>query len=249
MALVFIFIVGLIVGSFLNAVIWRMDKEESVFKGRSVCPACKHKLSFEDLIPLLSFVLLRGRCRYCKASISWQYPLVELGTALVFAFLFWWVGLNIAHLLLLWFISAALIIIFVYDLKHFLIPDVVVYPAIVVSALWQLLQGQLVGPLSAGIGAAFFFLCLYLVSKGTWMGFGDVKLALLMGFILGWPNILVALFFAFLVGAILGLVLVALDKKGMRSEVPFGPFLVAGTAFAFVWGEMIVDWYCNLLMI
>jgi len=249
MTLVFIFIIGLIVGSFLNAVIWRLDKEKSVFKGRSICPDCKHTLSFFDLIPLLSFLSLSGRCRYCQKSISPQYPLVELATGVVFTFLFWFVGFNFLQLTFLLVVSALLIVIFVYDLKHLLIPDTMVFSAIILSALWLLFKGDIINGLIAGLGAAFFFLLLFLVSRGTWMGFGDVKLALFMGLFLGWPNILVALFAAFLSGAVVGVFLVLAQKKGMRSEVPFGPFLIGGTVLAFVCGSGIVDWYLNFLMI
>lgn len=243
------FIFGLIVGSFLNAVIWRLGKKESVFRGRSICPQCKHVLSAKDLIPLVSFALLKGRCRYCKKPISFQYPLVELATGVIFAFLLWWIGLNPVSVALLWVLAALLIVIFVYDLKHFLIPDMMVFGAIFLAVVWQVLQGELIGGIVAGLGAAFFFFMLFLISRGKWMGFGDVKLALFMGLFLGWPNILVALFAAFLVGSVVGGVLVAFKKKGMKSEVPFGPFLIGGTALAFVFGDALVDWYLNLLMI
>ena len=196
--LLFTFIFGLLVGSFLNAVIWRFDKAESVFRGKSICPHCKHVLSTKDLIPLVSFVLLKGRCRYCEEKISFQYPIVEMATGFIFAFLLWWIGLNPISLILLWALSALLIVIFVYDLKHFIIPDTMVFAAIILAGVWQVAQGGLINGILAGFGAAFFFLILFLISRGRWMGFGDVKLALFMGLFLGWPNILVALFSAFL---------------------------------------------------
>ena len=244
-----VFVFGSVIGSFLNAVIWRLDKNKSVLKGRSICPQCKHVLSAQDLIPVISFVLLKGRCRYCRKPISFQYPIVEVATGLVFVLLFGFIGVHLLHLVIVWAIAALLIVIFVYDLKHFIIPDSMVFASIVLAGVWQILQGGIISGLIAGFGAAAFFLLLFLISKGTWMGFGDVKLVLFMGLFLGWPTILVALFAAFLVGAVVGVTLVAFKKKDMKSEVPFGPFLILGTVFAFVWGSALADWYFNLLMI
>ncbi|MCP6726994.1 MAG: prepilin peptidase [Patescibacteria group bacterium] len=244
-----VFILGLIIGSFMNAVIWRMGTGLSVLKGRSVCPHCKHTLRLTDLIPVVSIVLLRGKCRYCSKPISIQYPVVEVATGFIFAFLLWFIGLNILELLVLWILASLLIVIFVYDLKHFIIPDTMVFGSIFLAVVWQVIQGDIISGLISGIGAAAFFFLLFFISKGTWMGFGDVKLALFMGLFLGWPNIIVALFIAFLVGAMVGVALVALKKKGMRSEVPFGPFLLFGSAIAFVLGNTLVDWYYNLLMV
>ncbi len=149
------------------------------------------------------------------------------------------------ELALLWYFTASLIVIFVYDLKHFIIPDEVVYPAIVVS-----LGASLASPsaLIAGMAAAGFFFALHALSRGQWMGFGDVKLALLMGLMLGFPRIVVALFFAFVAGAAFSLPLVWAQKKQWKSEVPFGPFLVAGTFVALFWGENIANWYLGLMV-
>ena len=258
----FVFLFGLAVGSFLNAVIFRMEKRESALKGRSYCPSCKHQLSWQDLIPLLSFVLLQGKCRYCRASISLQYPLVELGTAAVFLLIFasgeMSTVVEFLHVGFLFTIASLLVVIFVYDLKHYLIPDKILYSAVFVSGIWYLVFGifldlytkyYILNTLYSALGAAVFFLAIYLVSRGTWMGFGDVKLALFMGLFLGWPNILVALFFAFTAGAVVGVALVIVKKKQFRSQVPFGPFLIAGTFFALFFGSAIAHWYLGLLMV
>ena len=258
----FVFLFGLAVGSFLNAVIFRMEKRESALKGRSYCPSCKHQLSWQDLIPLLSFVLLQGKCRYCRASISLQYPLVELGTAAVFLFISA-TGKNTTivdflHYGYLFAIASLLVVIFVYDLKHYLIPDKILYSAILVSGIWYLVFGifldlytkyYILNTLYSALGAAVFFLAIYLVSHGTWMGFGDVKLAFFLGLFLGWPNILVALFSAFTMGALVGIALIAAKKKQLRSQVPFGPFLIGGTFFALFFGSAIAHWYLGLLMV
>jgi len=146
-------------------------------------------------------------------------------------------------------------VIFVYDLKHFIIPDKILYPAILISGTWYVLAGaqgiiqpyEMLHALYSALGAAGFFLALYFFTKGRAMGFGDVKLALFMGLFLSWPNILVALSVAFAVGAIVGLALIFLKRKTMRSEVPFGPFLILGIFSAFFWGEKLVDSYLLFL--
>ncbi|MDO8655190.1 MAG: prepilin peptidase [bacterium] len=241
---VFIFLFGLVIGSFLNAVIWRIDSRRPIWRGRSVCPTCLHELSWQDLIPVLSFLLLCGRCRYCAAAISWQYPFVELACGVLFVATSFPQS-SLPGLALLWYLVASLIVIFVYDLKHSIIPDEVVYPAIVVS-----LGASLMSPdaLISGILASGFFFAIHALSRGQWMGLGDVKLALLMGLMLGFPGILVALFFSFVAGAAFSLPLVLARKKQWKSEVPFGPFLVAGTFVALFWGENIANWYLGLIL-
>jgi len=246
---VFIFILGLglAVGSFLNCVIYRLESNQSFLTGRSFCPKCKHVLAWYDLVPVLSFLWLSGKCRYCKKPISLQYPLVELATSLLFVLLFWHFGLVI-DLMFGFLISAFLVIIFVYDLKHYLIPDKVIYPAISVALVYDLLISDIHGMseiLISAFGAAAFFAVIVFGSRGRWMGAGDIKLAFLTGLLLGWPNILVALFFAFFSGAIIGIGLILANRKSFKSEVPFGPFLVAGTLIALFWGERIINWYLS----
>ena len=251
-----VFILGLIIGSFLNCVIWRLYKKESFLKGRSYCPECGHKLRWYDLVPVLSFVLLRGKCRYCKKPISWQYPLVEISTGLIFLFIFDLQSStsNLQSLIKLSFlliISCFFIIIFVYDFRWYLIPDKVIYPAIVITFLYQLSKGLgfwILKPVLSAILASAFFAIIVLVSRGKWMGRGDIKLAFLMGLFLGFPNIVVALFLAFLIGAIIGTGLILLKKKGLKSEIPFGPFLATGTFIALFWGGSLVNWYLNFIL-
>lgn len=260
----FVFLFGLIIGSFLNCVIYRLEKGKSFLKGRSFCPQCKHLLGFFDLIPLLSFSFLRGKCRYCKKIISWQYPIVEISTALIFLLIFNYQFaiynqfsitnfqnfLNFAYLLI---VSCFLLIIFVFDFKHYIIPDEVIFPAIILSLIFNLqfaiLNGlQSFGPaIFSASAAAGFFLAIVLISKGKWMGIGDIKLAFLMGLILSWPNILVALLFAFWSGALVGIILIIFRKKKLRSEIPFGPFLIGATFAALFLGEKIISWYLNLI--
>ena len=244
----FIFLFGLIVGSFLNCVIYRLETSGSFLKGRSFCPHCKHQLNFWDLIPIFSFLWLKGKCRYCQKKISLQYPLVEIATATLFLFIAFWV-FDIYRLIFLMIIFSFLIIIFVYDLKHFIIPDKIIYPAILISGIWHLVFGyEILNTIYAAFGAAGFFLVIVLVSQGKGMGIGDIKLAFFMGLFLGWPNILVALFLAFLTGAIIGTGLIISKNKTLKSEVPFGPFLIVGTFVALFWGGQIIDWYLSLFI-
>jgi len=264
----FIFLFGLAVGSFLNCVIYRLEKNESFLKGRSFCPHCKHKLTWYDLIPLFSFLILKGKCRYCGKKISLQYPLVELATGVLFLSIFnfqfsihnQFSIFNFQNLLTtsyLLLIACFLIIIFVYDLKHYIIPDKVIYPGIGIVLFYQLFRIWSFGnwnlfriwDLGFGILPSLFLLAIILISKEEWMGWGDFKLAVFMGLFLGSPKILVALFLSFLIGAIIGLILIITGKKTLKSKVPFAPFLVTGTFLAMFFGEGFINWYLNLLSI
>ena len=253
---IFVFILGLCVGSFLNCVIYRQGQKKSL-KGRSFCPKCKHALVWQDLFPVFSFLFLRGKCRYCKNKISWQYPIVEASTALIFLSLFNLQILNLKFLNLTFsfYVASVLIIIFAYDLKHYIIPDKVLFPAIIIVATVRILDfglgvldfKNLLSYVFAVVVAAGFFLIIFFASRGRWMGFGDVKLAVLMGLLLGLPNVLVALFLAFFLGAIIGIILMLFKGKKLKSEIPFGPFLITGTFIAMFWGCQMVQWYLNFL--
>jgi len=243
-------------------------------RGKSFCPHCKHTLGWQDLVPIFSFLALKGKCRYCQKKISWQYPLVEIATGLLFLLIFnfqltenssllanreLFSVLSFQNLLAISFfflLSSFLIIVFVYDLKHYIIPDKIIFPAIAIVLIYNFFQlianryplSTVLNNLYAALGAAGFFLLIVLISRGKWMGIGDIKLAFFMGLFLGYPGILVALFSAFLIGAIIGVGLIMLKKKGLKSEVPFGPFLVIGTFIALFWGQAITNWYLNLFI-
>ena len=263
-----IFILGLIVGSFLNVVIYRLENGEKIINDRSRCLRCKHTLAWYDLIPVLSLVFLKGKCRYCNNKISWQYPLVEIGTGILFI-----MALNfqfsisnfqsifnfqfLTAILYLLFIISSLIVIFVYDLKHYIIPDKVIYPAIAIAIgfnLFNNIQYPISNILSAfnflipAILAGGFFYAIIVITKGKGMGGGDVKLAFLMGLILGWPVIIFSVFLAFILGSIVGIYLILTGKKKMKSMVPFGPFLIFGTFAGLFWGKEIVKWYFDLAL-
>src|SRR3989344_2900567 len=262
-----VFLIGLCIGSFLNVVIYRLEKDEGFVKGRSYCPRCRHQLMWLDLIPVVSYLFLQGSCRYCHKKISWQYPAVEVATGLIFLLIFnfqfsiinqfeIFQFLNVIDLLFLWYIASVLIVIFVYDLKFYLIPDKVLFPAIAITFIFRLLYSVFIGNWVLGIGnfllaaliASGFFLSIYLISKGRWMGFGDVKLAILLGLVLGFPNILAGLFLSFFFGAIIGLGLMFFGKKGLKSELPFAPFLILGTFLAMFFGDQIIFWYTHFLV-
>lgn len=258
MIVAFIFILGLFVGSFLNVVIYRLHRQESFVKGYSKCLFCNHRLYAQDLIPLLSYLFLRGRCRYCQHRFSKQYPLVELATGLLFllAFLYLfpnWHYLDLAwpnlfHLLYFWVISSFLLIIFVYDLRYYLILDKVVIPAAVLALIGSLFLGyhwfSLFGAALVGGG---FFLLQFVLSKGRWIGGGDIRLGFLMGLLLGWPQILVALFLAYVLGSLIAVGLLLANKKSWGDKVPFGTFLSLASWLVLLYGQAIINWYWSLL--
>lgn len=260
-----IFIIGLIIGSFLNCVIWRFHRQESVFFGRSYCPKCHRQLAWFDLIPVFSYLMLRGRCRYCKKRISWQYPAVELATALFFCFaalafapeIFqnYFPANTILALAGYWIVLASLIVIFVADLRWYLIPDGAILSGLtgaavlLISRLWNFGRFEIGFLADYGLAALFsglLFLAVFLISRGKWLGFGDVKFVILMGLVLGSARTLVALFFGNFFGAIIGLGLICAKKKKMSSPVPFGPFLVLGTVIAMFFSSRIIDCYLML---
>lgn len=269
MFLILLFILGLIIGSFLNCVIYRLEKNQSFISGRSFCPHCHHLLSWQDLIPVLSFIFLKGKCRYCQEKISRQYPLIELLSAVLFVFIASMmpvIGFNapdIASLIYYLAICSLLILIFVFDLKHRLIPDQAIYFAIGITGLWRLFSGgQILNPLLSAVGASLFFLAIYFLTRKKGLGLGDVEIAFFMGLFLGFPKILPAIFLAFFSGALVGVALIVFDseqnaqyighparyKKTLKSELAFGPFLVAATIFSLFYGQFLIDLYLGFLI-
>lgn len=248
----FTFLVGISIGSFLNCLAWRLEKGEKI-TGRSHCPHCKKTLAPKDLIPLLSFFYLKGKCRYCQKKLSWQYPLVEFFTGIFFFMIFYYHNLHtffdMVKVVFLLYVVSSMIVIFIYDLRNYIIPDVVLFPAIFVTFLYRLTDiSYLYLYIFAALMASGFFLIIFLISSGKWIGFGDVKLAILMGLLLGFPNILAGLFLAFLFGAIIGVILIAKSKKKLKSEIPFAPFLILGTFLAMFFGEQLIVWYVSSLL-
>ena len=255
----FIILSGVCVGSFLNVLIDRLPKNESIVKSRSHCDHCRHKLHFMDLLPILSFLFLNGKCRYCHSPISIQYPIVELLTGILFVFTFsnfqpgnfQLLNINIFTLLYYLFIISSLIVIFFTDFKYGIIPDKIVYSGIIISFLYLILNTNYL-ILSNGLSAFFvfaFFLLIFILTHGRGMGFGDVKLVFLLGLLLGFPKIMVALYTAFLLGAIIALILIIFKRKKFFGDtIPFGPFLVLGTFLAMFLGDLILKNYMAFLI-
>ena len=247
-------ILGLIVGSFLNVCIDRLPQNKSIAYPPSHCEACQHKLAAKDLIPVFSYLRLRGRCRYCQASIPQKLMWVELATAVIFALLYWHYGLS-AQLGVMIFYASLFIIIFVIDLEHGLILNKVVYPGMVVALLLALYPwpwfsesiGMRVAYTALGGAAGFaVFLLIALVSRGG-MGWGDVKLAALMGLAIGFPLVFVAIIMAAILGGIVAVALMIAKKRTRRQTIPFGPFLALAAMVTLLWGSNILNWYLGLM--
>ncbi|HYG84264.1 MAG TPA: prepilin peptidase [Verrucomicrobiae bacterium] len=254
-------LLGLCFGSFVNVAVWRIKNNKNLTTDRSECVHCHHKLAWHDLIPVMSWLWLRGKCRYCSKPISLQYPLVELAVAIVFAvsYMAWpydlagsvdWIFFG------LWLISIVLLtILFIYDLRWFLLPDKVTFPLIAVGVLMAALSIY-----QAGLGMeavlqillavailSGLYLGLFMASKGRWIGFGDVKLGIFLGLALSsWPLALLCLFLANLLGCLYVIPGMLLRKLHRSSRIPFGPFLIVGFIISFLWGGSIIDWYLSL---
>lgn len=249
----FIFVLGAIFGSFLSAVVYRVRLEESFVKGRSRCPNCNHQLAVLDLFPIVSWLLLGGKCRYCLKGISWSYPLTEicLGLAFLLAYAASFQLPTFNFQLALWLIMTVFLgFIFIYDARYYLILDQVIVAASIVAIVFNLILGvNILNMLLAAAVAGGFFLLQFIISRGQWIGGGDIKLGVLMGLLLSWPTVLGALFIAYVSGSVVGLFLVATGKKGMSSQVPFGTFLTAATFVMMLYGQQIINWYLNFLYV
>lgn len=237
---IILFTLGLSVGSFLNVLIVRLPRNESVICGRSHCVSCGHQLAWYDLFPLFSFLLLKRKCRYCGKKISWQYPLVELTTGLLFLFAGNYSGMLIILLLNLMILSG-LVIIFVTDLKYRIIPDQILIFLLTVTFIFQLftMPPYIFSNMVIGLVTGLFFLSLVLITKGRGMGLGDVKYSFFMGLFLGFPKIIVSFYLSFLTGAIVSLILIMTARKKMKSTIAFGPFLVVATFISYIYGEQL----------
>jgi leader peptidase (prepilin peptidase)/N-methyltransferase len=247
LALVLI-IFGALIGSFLNVCIIRLPKGESIIIPGSHCPQCNHPIKFYDNIPLISYLLLGGKCRYCKRSISAQYPLVEGTTAISSLLLFLKYGLALSYFFYFSFV-AALIIITVIDLYHQIIPDVISIPGIGVGLLGALIIphitffNSLLGILLGG-GSLFVVATFYQwLFKREGMGGGDVKLLAMIGAFLGWDAVILTILLSSLIGSITGIIIMVLKGKDFKYAIPFGPFLSLGAVIALFYKNEIISWY------
>jgi len=244
-------IFGAIVGSFLNVCIFRLPKEESIVWPGSHCPHCNTPIKFYDNIPLISYILLKGRCRHCHRPISFQYPLVEGITALGSAILFVKFGPSLTYLFYFAFL-ASLIVITVIDLHHQIIPDVISLPGIGVGLLASLilpkitLFNSLIGILLGG-GSLFLVATVYQwLFKREGMGGGDVKLLAMIGAFLGWKAVILTILLSSLIGSITGIIIMVLKGKDFKYAIPFGPFLSLGAVISLFYGPSLINWYLYL---
>jgi leader peptidase (prepilin peptidase) / N-methyltransferase len=243
---------GLIAGSYLNVVIHRLPRGVSTVLPRSACPACGAAIRARDNLPLLSFVLLRGRCRACGAAIGWRYPLVELATALLWVSCLERFGLTLVALAGALF-GCLMIALGLIDLEHLILPDRLTLPGIAAGLAlspwlpWSGIRQALAGALLGAAVLLAVWAGWYLWRQEEGMGLGDVKMLALIGAFLGWKGALVALFFASLGGAIVGLALIWRGGAGLRSKLPFGSFLALGGLVALFAGPQIAAWYGGLL--
>jgi leader peptidase (prepilin peptidase)/N-methyltransferase len=244
MILAFI-IAGLLIGSFLNVVIARVPERRSVWSPASACPGCGAAITWYDNIPILSFLVLRGRCRACAAPIPWRYPIVEGITAVLFGGAAYRFGPTpdavVAAALL-----AVLVALTAIDLEHQIIPDVISLPGILAGILANLATGRVpwLEPLLGIVVGGGVFLVIILASGGG-MGGGDMKLGAMLGAFLGWKVVLLSIFVAVVFGGALAGTLIATGVRGRKDPIPFGPFLAAGGAAGLFWGERVLRWYLN----
>ncbi|HVF75057.1 MAG TPA: prepilin peptidase [Acidimicrobiales bacterium] len=243
---------GLVVGSFLNVVIYRVPRKESVSTPRSRCPHCGTQLAARDNVPVLSWLLLRGRCRTCRTAIAPRYPLVEAGTGVLFAVVAARLHDDAAALPAFLVLAAACLAISLIDFEHFIVPNRIVYPtlflmaplflaAAVVDGDWSSLRGAALGGV---LGFGILFVIHVISPRG--MGFGDVRLAGLLGVALGWldlGHVLLGLFLGFLTASVVSVALIASKRRTRKDRVPFGPFLAVGAFLALLVGEPILRWY------
>jgi leader peptidase (prepilin peptidase) / N-methyltransferase len=245
------FIFGLFFGSFLNVLVDRLSKGENPWIGRSHCDYCKQNLRWFELVPLFSYLIQGGKCRRCHKKLSWQYPIMEIVTGLVFVLAFINGNDNFYLIISNLIVYSAFLVIFVADLKSEIIIDsmlaVAIYGIIIRLASSLTFFVQWLPYIYSAGGAGLLFLTLWLVTRGRGMGFGDVKLSLILGFFAGFPNIVYALYIAFLTGAVLGVILVIVGKKKLKSHVPFGPFLIGGTIIAIQYGSIISSWLKGII--
>jgi leader peptidase (prepilin peptidase)/N-methyltransferase len=256
------FCLGTIFGSFLNVVVWRLPNNLGL-GGRSFCPNCKHQLKALELVPILSYLGLKGKCKNCKQGISFRYPLIEVITGLltVIVFIYFWPNNLLETLILIRnvVITYSLIAIFIIDFEYYLILDKVVFPVsllvlifnfviTILEANWHLnFNNFFLNSIVAGLGGSLLFGLVWLISQGKWLGFGDVKFMLLLGLMLGWPKIGVAVMLAFYLGALVAIPLLLFKKKELKSQIPFGTFLSIGAFITLLYGHSLITWYLNLM--
>jgi prepilin signal peptidase PulO-like enzyme (type II secretory pathway) len=278
MIILVIGLLGLLLGSFVNAFVWRLHEQEqlkhkktkkaqqrlkdlSITKGRSMCVDCGHELAPQDLLPVFSWLYLKGKCRYCHKTISWQYPLVEIVTAALFviSYVSWPIGFQELGLFqfIVWLIFVVMFVaLAVYDIRWFLLPDRVVLPLIVLAifevvtiAIGTRSLAALYLPFLGALVIFGLFFGLFQYSKGEWIGGGDVKIAPLLGLLAASPlKGFMVIFFASLIGTLIALPMLIKSKNAITSKIPFGPHLLSATFIVVLYGDKIIHLYQRLLL-
>lgn len=277
MTVAILILLGLCFGSFVNALVWRLrqtevkskkpkakSRELSILNGRSMCPECRHMLAWYDLIPVVSWLTLQGKCRYCKKPISWQYPVVELSTAILFilSYAFWpssLLSLNSYLFLAFWLVLlTGFMALVVYDLRWMLLPNKIIYPLIVLAIIQVIIKATVMHQgistiQNAGLGVLIvggMFFALFQVSGGNWIGGGDVKLGALLGLLAGGPfNSLLLIFLASFLGCLAALPLLLAKKATAGSKIPFGPFLILAAILTQLFSDPMLKVYLGLFKI
>lgn len=249
-------VLGLLIGSFLNVVVWRLPRAESLSHPGSHCPVCQHPIRPRDNIPVVSWLVLRGHCRDCGARISARYPLVELLTGVVFALTAAWIGWSVLLPFALWFMAACIAMVLI-DVEHHRLPNsltlstyLVVVAGFAVTAGVESQWSDFGRAIAGGLALAAVYAVLALVYPRG-MGWGDVKLALSLGTVLawtGWGALVVGGFWAFVLGAVWGLGAIVVGRAGRKSALPFGPFMIVAAILGVLWGPVIAQWYTDLLI-
>lgn len=243
--LTFLFI-GVCFGSFVSAISWRIPRKISFVRGRSICPKCKNQIKWYDNIPLLSYILLHGKCRNCKSDISTRYPLIELSSGIGFVLIYQFIGIdNVIKLILALVIFVILLTIFVIDIEHQIIPDSLIFSGIVVVLFYSLLiiDYSPFTNLFSGFLAASFLMLVHLITKGRGMGLGDVKFAVFGGIVVGLKLVPFWLLTSFLTGAIVGIILILAGRAKLKTKIAFGPFLIIGMGITLVFGELLLKFF------
>lgn len=241
---IFNFILGAIVGSFLNVVIYRLPRGESIVYPASHCPVCNHPLKWYDMIPIFSYVALHGRCRYCGSKISPRYPIIEALTGLAFMGIGWKYGWSLKFFEYVTF-SSLLIAVSFTDIFDGVIPDIIVIPGAIAGLIFSLVQGKTVflSSLCGLLLVGGFFVLIILVTRGKGMGQGDATLGFMIGAFLGLKFSIVALFLSFLLGAIGGITAVTFMRKKGKDTIPFGPFLASSAYIVVLYGYIMINLY------
>jgi prepilin signal peptidase PulO-like enzyme (type II secretory pathway) len=258
-------ILGLAMGSFALALAWRLHEGKNFVTGRSQCEHCGHMLGVWDLLPLVSWLALKGKCRYCNKSISWLHPAMEVtaGALFLLSYLFWPYDLTSWQAItsfIIWLIYTVLLLaMLAYDLRWMLLPNVLVFPLIGLALIDAGLRVSLLGDVTfinyllhvvmgAGALGGFYWL-LYGVSGGRWVGFGDVKLGIFMGIVLGWQQAFMVLFLANLIGLVAVLPSLLMGKLSIKARLPFGPFLIAAFFIVGLFGAELIRWYISFFLL